>query len=42
MGEPINLVAQTPKYRIHDIERLEEFPITGPHAQQPEILDDVA
>jgi len=41
-GVSYNLVAQTPQYRIQTISDLKNLPITGAHAQEPEILDDVA
>jgi multidrug efflux pump subunit AcrB len=41
-GVSYNLVAQTPQYRIQTLSDLKNLPITGPHAPQPEILDDVA
>jgi multidrug efflux pump subunit AcrB len=41
-GVSYNLVAQTPQYRIQTINDLKDLPITGPNAQEPEILDDVA
>ena len=41
-GVSYNLVAQTPQYRIQTLNDLKNIPITGPHAQQPEILADVA
>ncbi len=41
-GVSYSLVAQTPQYRIQTLNDLKNLPITGPHAQEPEILDDVA
>ena len=41
-GVSYNLVAQTPQYRIQTLDDLKNLPLTGAHAQQPEILDDVA
>ncbi len=35
-------MAQTPQYRIQTLDDLKNLPITGAHAQGPEILDDVA
>ncbi len=40
-GVSYNLVAQTPQYRVQTMSDLKNLPITGPHALQPEILDDV-
>jgi multidrug efflux pump subunit AcrB len=37
-----NLVVQTPQYRIQTLSDLKNTPIHGAHAQQPEILTDVA
>ncbi len=41
-GVSYSLVAQTPQYRIQTLSDLKDLPITGAHAQQPEVLDDVA
>jgi multidrug efflux pump subunit AcrB len=41
-GVSYNLVAQMPQYRIQTLSDLKNLPINGPHAQQSEILDDVA
>jgi multidrug efflux pump subunit AcrB len=41
-GVSYNLVTQTPQYRIQTLHDIENIPITGPSAQRPEILADVA
>jgi multidrug efflux pump subunit AcrB len=41
-GVSYNLVVQTPQYRIQNLSDLKNTPIHGVHAQQPEILTDVA
>ncbi|HUA63714.1 MAG TPA: efflux RND transporter permease subunit [Verrucomicrobiae bacterium] len=41
-GVSYSLVTQTPQYRIQTLHDIEDVPITGPGARQPEILADVA
>jgi multidrug efflux pump subunit AcrB len=41
-GVSYNLVVQTPQYRVQTLSDLKGTPIHGAHAQEPEILADVA
>ncbi len=41
-GVSYNLVVQTPQYRVQTLSDLKDTPIHGTHAQEPEILADVA